>query len=248
MTYSKGLVASIKCNGKILRDNDNIIYIPFLSEYSILFKNLTSKKCCISIEIDGEDILNNNKIIINSNETQEIERFFNNDINKGHKFKFIKKTEKIIDFRGDRIDDGIIRIEYQFEKENKTSYIINEHFHYYNIPSYPDFNPYIYYNNIISTTPQINNNDISCNTISSININEGITVRGNESHQSFSYAQINELEDKKYTIIFKLNGYDNKNNELKKEINVKDKLICNICGTLNKSFNKYCRECGTYLL
>ncbi len=279
MTYSKGLVVSIKCNGKILRDNDNNnIYLPFESEYSILFKNLTSKRCCVSVDIDGMNILNNNQLIINPNETQELERFFNNDINKGNKFKFIKKTQKISDYRGDRIDDGIIRIEHQFEKDKKDNVkIIYEYTNpytpypyyppYYTLPAYIPH--YHFYSSTDNTIKNINNNDVENHcyynsivgqnesfTISStINntdnirqINEdGITVKGSESNQHFNYTNIGELENKEDTIIFKLNGQNKDNNEIKKEISIKDKMICQTCGTSNKSLNKYCRECGTYL-
>ena len=40
MMYHKKLVASIRTNGKILREFKDTVYLPFGSEYSILLKNL----------------------------------------------------------------------------------------------------------------------------------------------------------------------------------------------------------------
>ena len=40
MAFKKNMVCSIKANGKILREIDNTVRLPFNSEYSILLKNL----------------------------------------------------------------------------------------------------------------------------------------------------------------------------------------------------------------
>ena len=44
-------------------------------------------------------------------------------------FKFITKTQEISDFRGDKIEDGLIKITYQFEKEVTKYDAINHHHH-----------------------------------------------------------------------------------------------------------------------
>lgn len=123
MVYQKDskFVAVITCNGKILRDfkNDEDNYqvkLPFGSEYGIRFKNLNTTKCAFSVCIDGEDVLNGSRIILNPNESHDLEGFMDNNVVK-NKFKFIEKTQKISEYRGDKIDDGMIRIEYQFEKK-----------------------------------------------------------------------------------------------------------------------------------
>lgn len=114
--FKKDMVAVVKCDGKILREDGDMVSLPFNNEYSILIKNLRSKKALVSISIDGQDILNDGKLIIDGNSEIELERFVK-DLDKGNKFKFIQKTQKIQENRGDKIDDGIIRIEFQFEKE-----------------------------------------------------------------------------------------------------------------------------------
>lgn len=122
MVYVKDtkFVATLIHNGKILRefkDSDENwgFKLPFGSEYAIKFKNLNSTRVAVSVEIDGEDVLNGSRIVIEPNESHDLEGFLDNSKVK-NKFKFIEKTEKISNHRGDKIDDGLIRISYQFEK------------------------------------------------------------------------------------------------------------------------------------
>jgi hypothetical protein len=128
--YNAGLVCCIKSNGKILRENKDEIFLQFNSEYSILLKNLETRKALVKISIDGQDVLDNNSIIINPNSETELEGFMKGSVAK-NRFKFIKKTKEISDFRGDRVDDGIIRIEYTYEQIIEKKHIVTEHVHHF---------------------------------------------------------------------------------------------------------------------
>lgn len=113
--YNKKLVASIKSGGKIMREDGETVTLPFGGEYSILLKNLNTVRALVNIEIDGQDVVEGG-LIVNINDTIDLERFIlNNNLNEGPRFKFIEKTEQISDHRGDRVEDGIIRVTYQFE-------------------------------------------------------------------------------------------------------------------------------------
>jgi len=134
MVYSKQtkLVAVLTCNGKILREfrdenGEDVVKMPFDSEYGIRIKNLNSERVSVKVFIEGKDALDNNSSVINPNESHDIEGFMKGSFIK-NKFKFIQKTEQISDYRGDNIDDGIVRIEYQFEKPKpiKIKKIIEE--------------------------------------------------------------------------------------------------------------------------
>lgn len=118
MTFKNNLVACIKANNKVLREHDNTVRIPFGSEYIILIKNLNSVRCRIKVSIDGTDISNNNWFIIQPNSSMELKRSNRaGNLTKGNKFKFIERTERIENTRGIEAEDGLIRIEYQFEKK-----------------------------------------------------------------------------------------------------------------------------------
>jgi len=130
--YNAGLVCCIKSNGKILRESKDEIFLQFNSEYSILLKNLEAKRCLVKASIDGQDVLDDNAIIIEPNRELELEGFMKGSVAR-NKFKFIKKTQEISDFRGDKVDDGIIRIEYWYEKVYEKRHVITEHvYHHWN--------------------------------------------------------------------------------------------------------------------
>jgi hypothetical protein len=136
MTYKNHFIAELKSNGQILRIRDGFVTLPFGSEYSLYLKNLNSRKASVTVQIDGEDVLDNSSLIIEANTSIELEGFLKNAIAK-NKFKFIEKTKQIMDHRGDKIDDGLIRIEFAFEKEDTViKTIITEH-HTYHHRTYP---------------------------------------------------------------------------------------------------------------
>jgi hypothetical protein len=117
MMYNKKLVASIKSGGKIMRENGETVYLPFGGEYSILLKNLNTTRALVNIEVDGQDVVDGG-LVISPNQTVDLERFIvNGNLNEGPRFKFIEKTGEISDHRGDRVEDGIIRVTYQFEAQ-----------------------------------------------------------------------------------------------------------------------------------
>lgn len=119
MTYCSNLVVAVKFNGKILRemraeDGCPEVILPFGSEYSLLIKNLNSQRAVIRAHVDGQDALDSKEVVINPNSEMELKGFM-----KGHAvrnaFKFIEKTTEISEHRGDRVDDGLIRVEFAFE-------------------------------------------------------------------------------------------------------------------------------------
>jgi hypothetical protein len=143
MSYQEKFVAVVKTNGKILREHDNVVTIPFGVEYSILLKNLNSVKAVVNVSIDGQDVLSGNQIIVYPNQSLELEGFMKGST-VSNKFKFIQKTKEIQDYRGDKVDDGMIRVEYKFEQ------VVTKEVHYVeNVPIYnrpwPYYPPYLYY-------------------------------------------------------------------------------------------------------
>ena len=78
--------------------------------------------------------------------------------------------------------------------------------------------------------------------------NEGITVKGQDVSQQYTYGNIGTLEAEISTIVLQLKGKTVYNESVKTPIAVKTRLKCSTCGRRNKSTNKYCYNCGTYLL
>jgi hypothetical protein len=114
--FNQNLIVAVKANNKVLREVKDTVYIPFGQEYKILIKNLDSRRVQVRVSIDGTDATEGTSLVINGNDEIEFERFIKNgNLNEGNKFKFIERTANIEKYRGSKAEDGIIRVEYQFE-------------------------------------------------------------------------------------------------------------------------------------
>lgn len=142
--YQNKLAVAIKHNGKILRETKDIVHLPFGSEFSVLVKNLNSKRVKFTLSIDGTNALDDTEIIVNANSETEIKRFIRNgNMDEGNAFKFIERTAAIEDGpRGIKVDDGVVRVEFWFEQDKpeiKINDIYWEKHHYRDIYQQPYF-------------------------------------------------------------------------------------------------------------
>jgi hypothetical protein len=137
MMYSNKLVASIKVKGKILREFKDTVYIPFASEYSILLKNLNTVRAVVNVFVDGENAVPGG-VVIDPGQSVDLERWIKNgNLTEGNRFKFIERTAKIEDGpRGIKEEDGLIRVEYQFEIPRPVINV-NQIFGSNTFPQYP---------------------------------------------------------------------------------------------------------------
>lgn len=263
MVYENSFIAVVKSNGNILREMDGFVTLPFNSEFTILLKNQNSRKAVVSVEIDGKDVLDGDRLIVNPNSEIELEGF-----KKGNRvtnrFRFIHKTKEIIKHRGDRVDDGYIRIEVNFEEKVTTERIkfepVNPDWYWYwNWPhkKYPSIT-FTDYNYAFTFTSN-SGGSRSCN-VNLINSgetydslpepkeDEGITVKGSDDvDQNFVRGYTKTLEKESTVIVLRLRGINNKGNSVKKSITVKSKLECPTCGRISPSNFKFCANCGTAL-
>ncbi|HLD90977.1 MAG TPA: hypothetical protein VI911_08195 [Patescibacteria group bacterium] len=226
--YKNNFLVILKHNGKVLREIDGVVTVPFGSDYTIVLKNYDSRRAVVSVDIDGLSVLNGNQIVVPANDIVELQGALDN-LSVNNKFRFIQKTKAISDFRGDRLDDGIVRVEYTFEK-----------------PSIP-------YRDFIKELSGFKSSyDVigyragvagASNTYSS----SGITVKGTPTKQDFITTHTGILETQSYVITLKLQGCDEFKREVKTPIMTKTKKQCPSCGKRWKSYIKYCGSCGTFL-
>lgn len=274
MMYANRAAVAIKVNGKVLREFKDTVYIPFGSEYSILIKNLNTRRAIFNIYIDGDNIVPNG-LVLNAGQEIDLERAIrNNNLNEGNKFKFIERTGDIEEHRGIKLEDGLIRIEYQFERE-------------YVKPSYPytgGLNPVPYWENQplrtwYSTSNAASNqvkgmtsaevgalrsSGVATMSVDSMMVGSsvnasvqsfnatvqndaGITVPGSKSEQKFKTVSNFPLETEKHSMIIKLLGETEDNKPVVAPVTVKHKPKCVTCGTTNKATAKFCGKCGTAL-
>jgi len=255
MTYQSNLVASVKANHKIVKEYRSpgqvAVYLPFGTEYSILFKNHHARKASVRVSIDGTDVLYGKSLLIEPNKELELKRFLNG-LNKGNKFKFIEKTEEISDHRGDKIDDGIIRIEYQFEAPY-TNYFVNPAWWTTTFGGTQYRQSTIQNNTLrsinVGAAPKMKSSDTSVNTMNCFastvsSAPEGITVQGSTSNQQFQQGYIGVLEYQIHVINIVLRG-KSLDEEVEQIIYSRDKIQCPTCGHQNKPSFKFCPQCTT---
>ncbi len=265
MVYKNDFVAIISVNGKILREQNGSVELPFGSDYSIRLKNLESRKARIKVSIDGEDVLSGNSLLLAPNTDMTLEGFLDGDTVR-KKFRFIQKTQEIVDHRGDRMDDGIVRIEYCFE-QRKPEYapMYNPRWSY-SYPKHPPF-PTITWGSGI-TADDSYKPDISAggppkefiadcsysggeqNTSGMLRsipqVDEGITVRGAEASQHFSNGHIG-LTDAPHVITIKLRGVKGSGAVVEQPVGTKDKVTCPACSRRWNARQHFCGNCGANL-
>jgi hypothetical protein len=133
--YSNKMAFAIKSNGKVLREFKDNVYVSFGSEYSILIKNLHTTRAVVNVYIDGVNQTPSG-LVVNAGSECDFERsLLNGSLTAGNKFKFIERTAGIEQHRGVQLEDGLVKIEYQFESAVQVRTTTNTflvHDHYYN--------------------------------------------------------------------------------------------------------------------
>jgi hypothetical protein len=252
----------IKCNGKILREvsSDNDVILPFGSEYSILLKNLDNRRAVAEVSIDGSDVLDGRRLVIDANDDMELKGVMVNNAVK-NAFKFIQKTKKIQDHRGDKVDDGFIRVKYGFERTIDYSWTTTHTYPtvYRSFYSQTD----VKYGGVLNEGPTArgitgqSEPTAQANVESSVTMDwmgpseapqaeEGITVPGSELKQDFNTTHVGTIEDHGVVII-RLKGTDKIDEPVKTPVFVSTKKECPTCGTKSHYGTNYCSECGTNL-
>ncbi len=113
--YKDGFVISIMRDGRPLRESGRTVRMPFDSEYKIRLKNKQGKSCKARVTIDGTPVSQLGDFVISSWGTLDLERFVNDSLNKGKKFKFVSaKSGEVQDPTNS--DNGLIRVEFYLAK------------------------------------------------------------------------------------------------------------------------------------
>jgi hypothetical protein len=255
MMFKSDFVAVLVIGGKILREvrsdlGETVVRLPFGSEYNIRLKNLNTVKAVANVEIDGRNAAQG--IIVEPGKTVELKGFLEG-LKVKNRFRFIQKTDEISRHRGDRIDDGIVRITYKFERVWEPVKLTPLRYDYPFIPNggiYWSTYTQTTYNTGDSTSGQLNRtvsntpNQIFCNSV----CEPGITVKGSETNQNFVYGDVGFLEETEHAINIKLVGHDRVSGEVfKKPITTQTRIRCSTCGRKWKSRYKFCPNCSTYL-
>lgn len=252
MMYNNNLAAAIKVNGQILREDKSKVILPFQSEYAILIKNLhASCRVAVQVIIDGTDVLYGHRLIIDPNESMELERFVKEN-DSGNRFKFIQRTAGIEAHRGINLTDGLIEIKFQFEAPRPVPRFIGQlnspHRMFSHdtqfasrgaIPKGIDVSGASYSGREVM--------DSYSSPTASAAADPGITVPGSVSNQRFSTTTLGRMEPEIHGMVFELHGKVEDGRIIKSPVLVSDKRTCSSCGTTHPSSMKYCPNDGTSL-
>lgn len=261
--FKNNLVMVVKVNGEVLRefDSSHTVALPFGSEYSIFIRNLSSQRASVKLSIDGSDALDGTSVLVNGGSTVELKRFIKNgNFDSGNAFKFIEKTEKIEKFRGNKAEDGLVTLTYEFEREIPK------------ISTYPqytytdghsfsggrgalrsmsksaapmgfcDTGPVANYSSNVAGSEVAFNNATLTTTSTS-----GVTAPGSVVEQKFTSVYGFIGDGKRHTMTLKLEGLIEGQIEVTRPVTVKRKVQCIMCGTTCKQTAKFCHECSAGL-
>lgn len=265
--YKNNFVVSIKTADKYVREEGDHFNIPFGSEYIIYLKNLNDVDAAVAVSIDGMSIFPQ-KIMVRAKQSVELKGNADN-----HAFKFIQKSQKISQYRGDRPEDGLISVTYQFvnrSRQDDVSKILDEieklkrtkPYQPYYVPYWPPYrwtyHPDWYHHSAPYCGSGLNNISSYCSNSSpnfqassysaarGADVSSGITTSGSDVNQHYD-TFFQALNTDTHTITIKLYG-EVQGTPVETVVHTRTKLMCGVCGTRNVSNHKYCGECGTRLI
>lgn len=252
MVFKNNFVVAVKNQGKVLREQNGKVALPFGSEYAISLKNLNSVRAQVKVSIDGECVTDG-WLVLSPYQSIDLERFIKNgNLESGNRFRFIERTQDIEDYRGVKAEDGIVVVEYKFEKVYPShNYIVYNDFPVQDWERCPKFPAPKYFLGSISGQSCSETSCYSGNLMRlavdyTANLNDaGITVPGSESNQKFHRVSGFDTEASKVIslqLVGQVEGYTVTN-----PITVDKKKKCKYCGKVNKHYNKFCHNCGAAL-
>lgn len=258
--YKAGLVAVVVADGKIVREMNSggtsTVYLPFGCEYSIRFKNNENRRAAVTVSVDGKDAMSGHQLVVDANSESEIKGFMeaSGGIAK-NAFRFIEKTDRIREHRGDKIDDGIIRIEFQYEIPRPVYTPLPHFYAQDNLRRLKSSN-----RGLSPSSGEISFSDDAAGGIKGQCFNSvtrgvdlpqndsGITVAGSHVNQKFGTTHLNTLDPTKHVIVFELRGAKLDGHPIVQPVLTRTKVECPTCGKACKSSAKYCSECSTCLV
>ena len=195
----------------VLKDNNPVrefngqVAIPFNTEYKLRLKNNHQRRCSATVYIDGAKVSEMGNFIINGNDILDLERFLNDSLTEGKRFKFVPLNHPDVDDPS-RAENGIIKVEFKVEKLQQ---IMPRERYYKPLEleweSTTDMSEVDLYVGSFIITTGTNLATINSTTILCSNTSAGATIPGSFSNQSF-YKIDFDGEDEIITIQLKMVG------------------------------------------
>ena len=128
--YNDGFVIAVKVGDRFVEERSNGTFVmPFDSEYSIRLKNRNSRKAIARVYIDGEEVNELGKFILDANATLDLERFVSS-LDAGNKFRFVPLSNSKVKDKNNG-ENGVIEARFQLVKSVEKPIIYEEHHHHH---------------------------------------------------------------------------------------------------------------------
>ena len=233
--HKNGYVVAVLANGQVLEeDGSNKVCLPFGAEYKVRLINKNYDRCAADLIINGDKIA---RFIVGAGETADIERYLDGNLHSGSKFKFTHLHDSAIKDKNS-FENGLVEVLYYKEKYRKPEpLIIREEHHHWPPWKAPmsTFTPWTVTYDSCENSLRGFGTSMQCNAISMASAGqEGATVRGSSSSQSFSEVSGLEFESNPTIIKLKLVNGDLQTSQ----------KYCTGCGRKKSGADKYCANCG----
>ena len=266
MAYDSQFVLCVLHNGSPVREIGGITRLPFHSDYKVRIKNKNiSLRAKAKVWIDGRLVSNLGDFILQPNETLDLERFLDESMTSGRRFKFVPLGDGRVNDPTDP-ENGIIKVEFYREKtwdqppirplirSNRKSYGLGSGGSGTTVSPNWQYTPTT---TIGSSTLggggtanyYVSNNMMPVND-SYVPENAGATVEGGHSGQSFAYGSDFQTESYPITLTLRIRGLDQRGVDWEDRPNSPRKQkkrirFCPSCGTKRHGMSKFCSSCGT---
>ena len=262
MAYDSQFVLCVLHKGAPVREIGGKIHLPFHSDYKVRVKNKHSfLRAKARVWIDGRQVSNLGDFILKPNETLDLERFLDESMTSGNRFKFVPLSDGRVNDPTDS-ENGIIKVEFYREKpwnppirprpitRSTRKYGASPNWQY-NETNYTNSDaPFTFTGGGGGTTSCFVSNSITPVNDSYVPENAGATVEGGHSGQSFVYGDDFQTEAYPTTLELRIRGIDRSEMDWddrprtpsrpKKRIK-----FCPNCGARRHGMAKFCDSCGT---
>jgi hypothetical protein len=251
MMYEKQFVIAVLHDGSPVREIDGKVTLPFGSEYKVRLKNKNNVRAKARVWIDGRKASNLGDFILNPGETLDLERFLDESMSEGRRFKFVRASDRRVNDPTDP-DNGTIKVEFYKEQTFKIDW---------NPPVRPikplpkgNGPDWWYTTNTnttggnprrgMATTTCYASNSISSSTLCSSE-QAGATVEGGHSSQNFVIGDDFDTEVFPITLTLKVQG-PRKGAEISPPRRPQPRVkYCGSCGKRRMRRDRFCPHCGT---
>lgn len=237
MAYREEYVLAVRQGNTTLKEESGKVLVPFGDTYELRLKNKRGRDAIAFVYIDGRNVVKDG-LVVRAHSHVDLERFVEDDLNGGKRFKFVPLDDHRVDDKGEP-DNGLIEVKFHEVKECQLDFPwMDNYLRPWRWPYYKSMRGGCCGQSIGDATyGTASSRPIPMNLSANCSMGEaGATVEGAHSDQKFSTVNLDYDKDNFIEISVKIAG-------IKKGLGVGS--FCSDCGT--RASGKFCSSCGSKL-